>query len=126
VKKFLLVSLLALANCSSGAGITLPDPFAASGKITLTGNPIQDFSPILQKLSSYTSQDLQTAIADATANGDATGLLCWNLLLKDLPTFNNLSNAGLLTAMQLGRDVQAEIPGIINACNGVVPGMLAP
>jgi hypothetical protein len=119
------LALCALALSSCG-GITVPDPFAPSGAITLTGNPLKDFSPVTTKLASLTSSDLQTALADANATGDSAGAACWTLLLKDINFLNNSSSGGIATLAQFGRDIQVEIPHILNQCSGVVPMLSLP
>lgn len=105
----LALCALSLAGCTSLFGGT-------------TSNPLSAVSGLQQ----YTSTDLQTALADATRNNDTAGAACWTRLLNDLQMINLQSNAGIASAIQIGRDVQVELPHILNQCNGVLPVLALP
>lgn len=130
-------ALIALA-CSalSGCGVQIPDPLNLTGTATattkatikLTGDPFTDFSPIVAKLVTLTEADVQAALADAKAQKDPVGELCWQTVLDNLPAIQSQQQAkaaGLALGLQLGRDLQTNIPRIADACQAVLPTGLA-
>ena len=105
--------VLFLAGCGSTPGVTL------------TGNPIADFAPLQSKIAGFTDADVAAALADAQANGDVVAQTCWGIVQKALPVLKPPAGAGAATAIQLARDVQRQIPGISDACAGILPTGLA-
>jgi hypothetical protein len=114
----LALALFSLAGCTGAR----PDA------VTLTGDPFVDFNPVRTRLATVTEADAQAALADARAGKDAVGALCWQAVLDNLPAIRTAQQAkvaGLASAIQRGRDLQAAIPRIADACAAILPTGLA-
>jgi hypothetical protein len=110
----LALALFGLAGCA-GAG-----PAA----VTLTGDPFVDFNPVMTRLAAAAEADIQAALADAKSQKDEVGALCWQVVLDNLPaiwTAQLAKAAGFASAIQQGRDLQAAIPRIADACAAILP-----
>jgi hypothetical protein len=105
----LALCALSLSGCSLLGGASSSNPFSAASN--------------LQK---FTSVDLQTALADATANNDTAGAACWTLLLQDLQKLNLQANTGIASLAQINRDMLVEGPRILSQCSGMVPMLSLP
>lgn len=111
----------------SGCGATIPDPFAPSGKLVLTGHPAADLglavSPVLAQLGKYTAADVDAALADAQAQTppDGVAIACWTTVKAALPVLNTPAGAGAAVALQKARDVQAVAPQVARNCAGIIP-----
>lgn len=109
VMPVLLAGLL-LASCTTTGTMSSPD--TTGGAAT----PDQ-----LQQLASFTLADLQTADADAVANGDDIAHACYPVLeafIQNLPNSNSLTTVkGAFSAFQKARDFR-------NATNAGVPTSL--
>ena len=114
----LALALFSLAGC---AGVR-------PNAVTLTGDPFVDFNPVVTRLSTVTEADVQAALADARAGNDAVGELCWQVVLDNLPAIRTPQQAraaGLASAVQQSRDLQAATPRIADACAAILPTGLA-
>ncbi len=114
----LALTLFGLAGCTG----------SNSAAVTLTGDPFVDFNPVMTRLSTATEADVQAALADAKAGKDAVGELCWQVVLDNLPAIRSAQQAkaaGLASAIQQSRDLQAAIPRIADACAAILPTGLA-
>lgn len=114
----LALALVSLAGCTG----------AKPSTVTLTGDPFVDFNPVVVRLATVTEADVQVALADAKADKDAVGELCWQVVLDNLPairTAQQAKAAGLASAIQQSRDLRAAIPHIADACAAILPIGLA-
>jgi len=112
----LALALFSLAGCAGPAAVTL------------TGDPFVDFNPVMTRLAAVAEADIQAALADAKSQKDAVGALCWQVVLDNLPairTAQQAKAAGFASAIQRGRDLQAAIPHIADACAAILPTGLA-
>jgi hypothetical protein len=119
------LALLPLAL--GGCGATIPDPFAPSGKLVLTGNPAADLglavSPVLATLGKYTSADVDAALTDAEAQAppDAVAIACWTTVKAALPILSLPPGAAGAMAIQKARDTQTVAPQVARNCAGIIP-----
>jgi hypothetical protein len=114
----LALALVSLAGCTG----------AKPQAVTLTGDPFVDFNPVVIRLATVTEADVQAALADAKAQKDAVGELCWQVVLDNLPAIRTAQQAkavSLASAIQQNRDLQAAIPRIADACAAILPTGLA-
>ncbi len=117
------IAFAAIAIQLAGCGTPFPDPFGPTTTVTLTGNPLKDFAPATTQIARYTAADVAAALADAQAQTppDAVGISCWSILQDALPLLQTPPGAAGAVAIQKGRDLQREMPLVINACNGLIP-----
>jgi hypothetical protein len=109
------------------AGVKLLALFALAGCANApAGDPFVDFNPVMARLATITLADVQAALADAKAQKDAVGELCWQVVLDNLPAIAPPAKTqGAASAVQKNRDLQAAIPRVADSCAAVLPTGLA-
>ena len=122
-----LGAAFALVLALGGCGATIPDPFAPSGKLVLTGDAIADLrtaaSPVLATLGKYTAADVDAALADAQTQTppDGVAIACWTTVKAALPILNLPAGSAGATAIQKARDASAIAPQVARNCAGIIP-----
>jgi hypothetical protein len=101
-------------------------PLLALCALAACSTPPAGADPMRTRLAGVTQADLAAALADAQAQKDAVGALCWQVALDNLPALAPPAKAaGVASAIQKSRDLQAALPRVSDACAGALPTGLA-